>query len=104
WPATGRRAWLWVPMCSTQPGDVPMEPIQMLSGGSEPLEPGQTGADGAGDAMLLDAYSEAVMSAVERVAPSVVRIEVEHAQERGGSGSGFVIAPDGFIVTNSHVV
>ncbi|HXP60014.1 MAG TPA: trypsin-like peptidase domain-containing protein [Dongiaceae bacterium] len=65
----------------------------------------------AGDDELLDSYSRTVARVVEKVGPSVVNIRAHHPSRQGqrgaeaaGTGSGFVIAPDGFILTNSHVV
>ncbi|MEA2937671.1 MAG: hypothetical protein QOC56_1175, partial [Alphaproteobacteria bacterium] len=60
----------------------------------------------ADDQALLDAYSRAVVDVVDRVGPAVVRLDVKASGDRrhGGTGSGVIVAPDGLVLTNSHVV
>jgi S1-C subfamily serine protease len=56
------------------------------------------------DAELLDAYSRAVVAVVGAVGGAVVNIRIETARGRGGAGSGVLVAPDGYLLTNHHVV
>src|SRR5258708_36187628 len=60
------------------------------------------------DEGLLDAYSRAVVGVVEKVGPAVVSIAIKQNRGRGygaeGAASGIIFAPDGYILTNNHVV
>jgi S1-C subfamily serine protease len=91
--------------------------LQLLRDNTVPSPAVSTGSPPDDSAELLDSYSRAVVSAVDRVAPAVAHLEVSLSPpsrrsrgrrsadaERTGAGSGFVFTPDGFLLTNSHVV
>src|SRR5579862_5972216 len=84
------------PECAELPPECAEVPPERAAAGlSPPQEP-------------LDAYSAAVVGAVEKVGPAVVSVYVGGAAEaeraRGGAGSGVVVTPDGYLLTNEHVV
>lgn len=85
--------------------------LQCLAGenAGAPVE-GRCGVtpEAASEVELLDAYSRAVITVVDTVGPAVVGVSVSksangHMPEQQGAGSGVIIAPDGYILTNDHV-
>src|SRR6185312_17030668 len=74
---------------------------------SDASEPSPVAAAPARDEALLDAYSEAVTTVVDTIGPAVMRVDTrtrDGKSGRGGTGSCVVIAPDGLVLTNAHVV
>ncbi len=88
----------------------PERPLQFVASEADPLRRAGFAPElpEEDDLELLDAYSRAVIGVADRMAPSVVSIRITAENGQGGvgqgAGSGFVIAPDGFVITNHHVV
>ena len=85
--------WFQTAASSPGPGD-----------GSQPARPaGDDAVAAVGDLELLDAYSRAVVSVVDGLGPAVICVEGPRGETRGGQGSGVLLTPDGYALTNSHV-
>lgn len=67
----------------------------------DPASPTSAAAD---ELAAFDAYSRAVIGAVDKVGPAVLHLQIEAQKGHGGSGSGVVFTPDGYVLTNSHVI
>ena len=76
-----------------------------IGGDIEPGPPASASFGAAEDLALFDAYSRAVIGAVDTVGPAVLHLQISGAKEgSGGAGSGVVFTPDAYVLTNSHVV
>jgi S1-C subfamily serine protease len=104
-----------MPGRTISPGEFMESAIRLLHTQGPPAGEPAPGRGFAADDELLDAYSRAVVNAAERVGPAVVRVDIQRRvamrtrrgtaeRDVGGHGSGFIFTPDGFVLTNSHVV
>ena len=85
--------------------DTYFSPVYDPINDTQPGIPAAANSATAEDLALLDAYSRAVIGAVDRVGPAVLHLQVTGANERAnGAGSGVVFTPDAYVLTNSHVV
>ena len=86
--------------------DTSLTPVYDPIGDTEPdSAAGSISSASAEDLVLLDAYSRAVIGAVDRVGPAVLHLQISGAKDgSGGAGSGVVFTPDAYVLTNSHVV
>ncbi len=82
-----------------------LTPIYDPIGDIEPGAPASASFGAAQDLALFDAYSRAVIGAVDTVGPAVLHLQVSGLKDgAGGAGSGVVFTPDAYVLTNSHVV
>src|SRR6201987_2679254 len=83
-----------------------LTPVYDPIGATEPNSAAASISPGsAEDLVLLDAYSRAVIGAVDRVGPAVLHLQISGTKDgSGGAGSGVVFTPDAYVLTNSHVV